>query len=307
MRHQPAGFAEPMTTPPPSKSPNTAFTLIELLVVIAIIAILAAMLLPALGKAKQKAQGIACLSNMRQLSLAWIQYTHDANDRLLFSSSGNLNAPDPRTDPYTWVTGLLDFNPGNPSNWDVNRDMVKSPLWKYCGGSAGIWKCPADPSKVIPSSGPYRGQSVARIRSMVMMVWLGGFGGVLNSDPPGVASPPWRLYLKAGDLVDPGPSSTMLFWDEREDAINYGNFFVNMDGFPDHPEKSEFDIDMPASYHNRAGGISFTDGHAEIKKWVDPRTCPPLKSTSFSLSTAIPSPRNPDVVWLQTRATRKMQ
>src|SRR5579862_9939429 len=96
---------------------QAGFTLIELLVVIAIIAILAGMLLPALAKAKTKAQGIACMNNMRQLTLAWIQYAHDANDRIPYASAANLSGPTPQTDPYVWVTGLLDFNRANPSNW----------------------------------------------------------------------------------------------------------------------------------------------------------------------------------------------
>jgi prepilin-type N-terminal cleavage/methylation domain-containing protein len=205
-----------------------AFTLIELLVVIAIIAILAALLLPALIKAKTKAQGVMCMSNMRQLSLAWIQYAHDSNDRIPYASSG----PDPKIDPYVWVTGLIDFDPANSSNWDVARDIQKSPLWPYCGKAAGIWKCPADQSTVVPSSGPFAGRRVPRVRSMVMSIWLGGFGGVLTTDDPGVSSPPWRLYLRLTDVVDPGPSRTLLFWDQREDNINYGNWGVSLTQSP---------------------------------------------------------------------------
>src|SRR5438477_12244862 len=96
------------------RSSAPAFTLVELLVVIAIIAILAALLLPALGKAKTKAQGIQCLNNMRQLSLAWLMYCHDSNDRIPYASSANLRVPVP-TDAYTWVTGLMDFDGGNSS------------------------------------------------------------------------------------------------------------------------------------------------------------------------------------------------
>jgi prepilin-type N-terminal cleavage/methylation domain-containing protein len=140
---------------------SRGFTLIELLVVIAIIAILAGMLLPALIKAKQKAQSIMCMNNMRQLSLAWIQYAHDANDRIPYASSDSLGAPDPRIDPYVWVTGLMDFDRGNSSNWDITRDIMKSPLWPYCGNSAGIWKCPADKSTIIPASGPLKGRNCA--------------------------------------------------------------------------------------------------------------------------------------------------
>src|SRR6266567_1388784 len=98
---------------PRSKRWREGFTLIELLVVVAIIAILAAMLLPALGKSKLKAQGIMCMNNMRQLTIAWAQYSHEARDRIPYASAAP--TPDPNIDPYVWVTGVLDFNPANPS------------------------------------------------------------------------------------------------------------------------------------------------------------------------------------------------
>jgi prepilin-type N-terminal cleavage/methylation domain-containing protein/prepilin-type processing-associated H-X9-DG protein len=285
-----------------SQAGRPSFTLIELLVVIAIISILAAMLLPALGKAKTKAHGIICLSNMRQLSLAWLQYANDNNDRILFASS-SLWDPLPLIDPYVWMTGFLDFDPANSSNWDIARDIQKSPLWPYCGGAAGILKCPADRSSILPSSGPFKGRRVPRVRSMSMSLWLGGFGGKLD------ASPPWRLYHNLPDIGNPGPSRTLLFWDQREDSINAGNFYVDMTGYPDRPNLWEFYQDLPASYHNGAGGLSFVDGHAEIKRWRDSRTTPPLRSDTNWLTGAevIPSPYNMDILWLQERATRKMQ
>src|ERR1043166_2646149 len=102
-----------------------AFTLIELLVVIAIIAILAAMLLPALSKAKLKTQGVYCMNNHRQLALAWRMYAEDNRDVLVFATA------DPTYAAYSWVQGVLDFNPANRSNWDTAYDIKRSPLWPY--------------------------------------------------------------------------------------------------------------------------------------------------------------------------------
>ena len=159
----------------------SGFTLIELLVVIAIIAILAGILLPVLGKAKQKAQGIFCMNNHKQLALAWRMYLDDNNDVLPFSQLDN-----------AWISGWLDFAPNNPSNWDPEVDIKKSLLWPYCGQSLGLFKCPADRSVVKPASGPFKGHSVSRVRSMSMSVWVGGDG------PKGdfVYEPGWRVYRR---------------------------------------------------------------------------------------------------------------
>ncbi len=281
------------------------FTLIELLVVIAIIVLLAGLLLPTLGRARQKAQGIQCLNHHRQLTLAWLNYAFDHQSRLPAASPGSDTHPEWIP---TWMTGWLDFRPDNPSNWDVTRDIHASPLWPYCGQSAGIFRCPADLSRVTPGDGPYQGRSVPRVRSMSMSLWFGGFGGRLRLMPGG-SSPPWRLYRNLDDLVDPGPAMTALFWDQREDTINYGNFLIDMTGWPDAWDQTRWAVDLPGSYHGQAGGLSFADGHSEIRRWVDSRTTPPIRRGLDWTDDPIPleQPRNRDIRWLQERATRPME
>lgn len=112
----------------------------------------------------------------------------------------------------------------------------------------------------------------------------------------------WRSYKKLSDLVDPGPTMTWLFLDEREDSINDGEFCVDMTGYPDRPQSWRI-IDYPASYHNGAGGFSFADGHAEIRRWKDGRTVPKLKKNQ-DLDLDVASPNNVDVFWMQERSTR---
>jgi prepilin-type N-terminal cleavage/methylation domain-containing protein len=285
--------------PAPSRR-GSAFTLIELLVVIAIIAILAAMLLPTLAKAKTKAQGIQCMNAHRQLALAWRMYTEDNRDQLLYASGDKTTY-----EPGVWMTGTMDFNGGNPSNYDPNVDIRKSPMWPYCGNSLGIFKCPADKSYVVVG-----GTNAQRIRTMVMNLYLGGFkgtgGGVFDAKA-------WQLYGKYSEFSPPGPSQIFVFLDEREDAINWGNFYTDMAGAPTltgggNPAAYKL-ADMPGIYHNNACGFSFADNHSEIKKWRDPRTCPPLRPQSliFDGSTETPSPRNQDVAWLQLRSSRALK
>jgi prepilin-type N-terminal cleavage/methylation domain-containing protein len=281
----------------------SAFTLIELLVVIAIIAILAAMLLPSLTRAKTKAQGIQCMNNHRQLALAWRQYSDDNRDLLLYASSDL--SMDSITRPGVWMTGVLDFDPNNPSNWDPAVDIYKSPMWPYCGRSQGLFKCPSDTSYVIVDGVPK-----PRVRTMDMNMYFGGFygssGGYFDDKT-------WRMYLKYSHLSVPGPDRIWVFLDTREDVINSGCFLVSMKGYPTattpaNPGSYEF-YELPGAYHGNACGLSFADNHSELRKWRDPRTTPPLirQGLTFNGYTPMSSPRNPDVAWLQDHATRPLK
>jgi len=272
---------------------RSAFTLIELLVVIAIIAILAAMLLPALSKAKIRAQGIMCMNNTKQITLAWRMYAEDNREVLPFAYGTAANAA-----PYVWVKGTLDdSNPSARDNWDLDSTIRASLLWPYCSKSTGIWHCPADQSYGINNLK----ERVPRVRSVSMSNWVGGNG----DSPQNGYRGGWGLganfvvFRKLTAMNNPGPAMTYVILDERQDSINDAYFVVEMDGYPNLATTKI--VDYPASYHNRAAGFAFADGHSEIHRWLDARTTPALR---VKLDLNISSKDNRDVLWMQEHCTR---
>ncbi len=274
-----------MNSKPTSARTSRGFTLIELLVVIAIIAILAAMLLPALSKAKTKAQGIMCMNNLKQLMLGWTLYAGDNQEKIARTGGMDVFVTNPNTASILpggaweqWCPGSVDSGngPASTNQLFLERGMIYPQI-----KSPSVYKCPADRKN-------YRGTPT--IRSMSMNCWFNPINAW--TDTKG------KAMKKTTDMTAISPVNTWVTIDENPDSINDGWFVVNVAKASGQAGLRW--VDYPASYHNNAGGLSFADGHAEIRKWKDQTVLKVPPGNPRTASSA------GDLQWLSARTTEAL-
>jgi prepilin-type N-terminal cleavage/methylation domain-containing protein/prepilin-type processing-associated H-X9-DG protein len=253
------------------------FTLIELLVVVAVIAILAGILLPTFARSKARAQGVICLSNTRQLLVAWLNYADDHNGRLTYNlvsggQSSIAKLPGGTPTSLNWADNVL--------NWGLEADNTNAT--KMIDGGFGfyakapnVYRCPAD--RVVSDVQRAAGWG-QRVRSYSMNAMIGDLGG---SSPANLNAnnPDFVQFIHFGKI--PQPANIFVFLDEHPDSIGDGNF-VNRAYAPEW-------VDLPASYHDGAANLSFADGHAEAHRWRSATTRPPARPGAARLPIKIPS------------------
>jgi prepilin-type N-terminal cleavage/methylation domain-containing protein len=270
----------------PSGQPiRRGFTLIELLVVIAIIAVLAALLLPALAKAKDHARRIHCVNNEKQLILAWTMYSGD-NREALVSNGGRSTTS---KQPYLWVYG---GNHGDSQTLTNVQYLVGSTSALFAPYLRGveIYKCPAD-----RSLWPVGNKLVFELRSYCMNVYVGT--RTPNVETPLSLNSTYRVYLKSSEIAQDSPAGRFVFIDGNPASICTPGFGVEM--------TRDVFVHYPSTLHRGLGVVAFADSHVECHKWVDARTRKKLSGSAQYIPHNESSPNNPDLRWIRDRTTSK--
>lgn len=269
---------------------RNAFTLVELLIVIALIAVLAAMLLPALNRAKEKAQGMQCVSNVRQLAFGWFLYSDDFNGRLAYNLGGKAGGKDPAMKTNAnWVNNNL--------TWELDSDntntatLTEAGLGSYVSKNAHIYRCPAD--RVLSADQRNAGWS-QRVRSYSMNAMVGN-AGELSIHGTNSNNPSYVQFFRMTDI--PHPADIFVFVEEHPDSINDG-YFLNV-FYKNHWN------DLPASYHGGAAAFAFADGHAQLHRWARASTRQPLQADGVEFPVLLQANDTTDLNWVMERTSVK--
>jgi prepilin-type N-terminal cleavage/methylation domain-containing protein/prepilin-type processing-associated H-X9-DG protein len=278
------------------------FTLIELLVVIAIIAILASLLLPALAKAKSQAHRVKCVGNERQLAMTWLIYAGDHDEGLPLNGENDVppNAGNGMLDPQPakhWVFGGGHPNLPAFTNNAYLLDAKLAAFGPYLPTPA-IYRCPGDRGDlhVTGGKGVLGDKSSLRNRSYSMNGYLGATAAMISRTD--YITPNYQTFKKTSDLSSLSPAGVFVFQDVNPANICFPAFVVRMPG-----SSIEGFFHYPAAYHNGSGVLSFADGHAEHRRWKDPRTSITVKASDVLLH-SYESPNNIDLTWIRERTTR---